>query len=144
MDKFDAAILDALRADARLSWVRLAERINLSTSACQRRVEALQKKGVIEGFTISLNEKALGYGIKAFVAVTVDRQNPQLAQEFRHWVNGQSRVKSCHMISGTSDYMLEVVAADLEAFGQFLESELLELTSVKDATSFMVLGRVKS
>lgn len=144
MDKFDAAILDALRANARVSWVRLAERINLSTSACQRRVEALQKKGVIEGFTVSLNEKALGYRVNAFVAVTVDRQNPQLGQEFRHWVNGQTQVKSCHMISGTSDYMLEVVAADLEAFGQFLESELLELTSVKDATSFMVLGRVKS
>ncbi len=144
MDKFDAAILDALRANGRVSWVRLAERINLSTSACQRRVEALQKKGVIEGFTVSLNEKALGYSVKAFVAVTVDRQNPQLGQEFRHWVSAQTQVKSCHMISGTSDYMLEVVAADLEAFGQFLESELLELTSVKDATSFMVLGRVKS
>lgn len=144
MDKFDAAILDALQANARLSWVRLAERINLSTSACQRRVEALQKKGVIEGFTVRLNEKALGYSVKAFVAVTVDRQNPQLAQEFRHWVNGHAQIKSCHMISGSSDYMLDVVATDLEAFGQFLESELLELASVKDATSFMVLGRVKS
>ena len=144
MDKFDAAILDALQANARMSWVRLAERINLSTSACQRRVEALQKKGVIEGFTARLNEKALGYSVKAFVAVTVDRQHPQLAQEFRRWVNGQAQVKSCHMISGTSDYMLDVVAADLEAFGRFLESELLELASVKDATTFMVLGRVKS
>lgn len=144
MDKFDAAILDALKANARMSWVRLAERINLSTSACQRRVEALRKQGVIEGFTVSLNEKALGHNVKAFVAVTVDRQNPQLANEFRHWVNGQTQIKTCHMISGTSDYMLEVVATDLEAFGHFLDSELLELTAVKDATSSIVLGRVKS
>ncbi len=137
MDKFDAAILDALQGNARMSWVRLAERINLSTSACQRRVEALQRKGVIEGFTIRLNEKALGHNVKAFVAVTVDRQNPELAHEFRRWVNGQTLVTTCHMISG------EVVASDLEAFGQFLDSELLALASVKDATSSIVLGRVK-
>ena len=144
MDKFDAAILKALQANARISWVRLAERINLSTSACQRRVEALQKKGVIEGFTVSLNEKALGHNVKAFVAVSVDRQDPLIAEEFRRWVNSQSQVRTCHMISGTSDYVLEVVATDLEAFGQFLESELLGLSSVKDATSSIVLGRVKS
>ena len=143
MDKFDATILDALQVNARMSWVQLAERINLSTSACQRRVEALQRKGVIEGFTVRLNEKALGHNVKAFVTVTVDRQNPELAHEFRRWVNGQTQVKTCHMISGTSDYMLEVAATDLEAFGQFLDSELLALASVKDATSSIVLGRVK-
>ena len=144
MDKFDAAIIDALQANSRQSWVRLGEQVNLSSSACQRRVETMQRDGVIERFTVTLNEKALGHKVKAFVAVTVDRQNPRLAESFRRWAVVHQQVKACHMISGTSDYMLEVVAADLEALGHFLESELLGLASVKDATSSIVLGRVKS
>lgn len=144
MDKFDAAIIDALQANSRQSWVRLGEQVNLSPSACQRRVEALQNSGVIERFTLTLNEKALGHKVKAFVAVTVDRQNPKLAESFRRWAVVHRQVKACHMISGNSDYMLEVVATDLEALGHFLESELLDLESVKDASSSIVLGRIKS
>ena len=143
MDKFDAAILNALQLDARVSWVKLAEQVNLSPSACQRRVEALREEGVIEGFTLSLNEAALGHRVKAFIAVSVDRQDPELASGFRDWVMHHPQVRTCHMITGNSDYMLEVTAVDLEALGRFLDSELLSLSAVKDAASSIVLGKVK-
>ena len=144
MDKFDTGILDMLQRDARLTWVKLAEAVNLSPSACQRRVEALLEQGVIERFTLILNESALGLDVKAFVAVSIDRQNPYLVNEFRNWLMDHHLVQACHMISGTSDYMLEVVATDLESFGRFLDRELLGLPAVKDAVSSLVLGRVKS
>lgn len=144
MDKFDAGILHALQRDGRISWIELAKEVNLSPSACTRRIGLLRERGVIERFTVSLNEALLGHPVMAFVAVSIDRQEPALAKEFREWVLNHPRVHSCHMLSGSTDYMLEVVATDLESLGEFLDEELLSLAAVKDATSSIVLGRVKS
>jgi len=143
MDRYDAAILSALQEDGRMSWARLAERINLSASACQRRVESLVERGVIENFTVNLNEDALGHHVKAFVSVNMDRQNTEAAQNFRHRVRENPQVQACHMISGTIDFMLEVVATDLDAFGNFIDGELLSMPAVKDASSSIVLKVVK-
>jgi len=143
MDRLDAAILSELQNDGRISWSKLAEQINLSASACQRRVEALLDRGVIENFTVNLNEDALGHHVKAFVAVNIDRQNTALAQDFRRRVREHPQVQACHMISGTIDFMLEVVADDLDAFGNFIDGELLSMPAVKDASSSIVLKVVK-
>jgi DNA-binding Lrp family transcriptional regulator len=143
MDKYDTRILSALQKDGRISWAKLAERINLSASACQRRVEALVDLGIIESFTIRLNEVALGHNVKAFVAVNMDRQSPQLAEEFRRQVREHPQVQACHMLSGSIDFMLEVVAKDLDSFGHFIDGELLSMPAVKDASSSIVLKVVK-
>lgn len=142
-DRYDRQILSILQKDGRISWSQLASRINLSASACQRRVEALVDDGVIENFTINLNEAALGHSVKAFVEVNVDRQNTELAQDFRRKVREHPQVQACQMISGTIDFMLEVVASDLNAFGEFIDGELLSMPAVKDASSSIVLKLVK-
>ena len=144
MDGFDARIIRELERDGRLSWVKLAARVNLSASACQRRVESLRSSGLIERFTVRLNESAMGYNVKAFVAVRIDRQEPETAQAFRRWIVDHPHVQTCHMLSGADDFMLEVVATDLESFGHFLDGELLNLPAVKDASSSIVLGKVKT
>ena len=143
MDRYDAGILSELQKDGRISWSRLAETINLSPSACQRRVESLIERGIIENVTVNLNEDALGHHVKAFVAVNIDRQNTKLAQDFRRRVREHPQVQACHMISGTIDFMLEVVADDLDAFGNFIDGELLSMPAVKDASSSIVLKVVK-
>ena len=143
LDRYDRRILSVLQDDGRISWSQLAERISLSASACQRRVEALANDGVIENFTVNLNEAALGHSVKAFVEVNVDRQNTDLAQDFRRKVREHPQVQACHMISGTIDFMLEVVASDLNAFGEFIDGELLSMPAVKDASSSIVLKLVK-
>ena len=143
MDKFDARILSELQRDGRISWSKLASKINLSASACQRRVESLIERGVIDNFTVNLNEAALGHHVKAFVAVNIDRQKTKLAQDFRRRVREHPQVQSCHMISGGIDFMLEVVATDLDAFGNFIDGELLSMPAVKDASSSIVLKVVK-
>jgi DNA-binding Lrp family transcriptional regulator len=143
MDKFDTRILSKLQEDGRMSWSRLARHINLSASACQRRVEALVERGVIDNFTVNLDEAALGHPVKAFVEVNVDRQNTELAQDFRRKIREHPQVQACHMVSGAIDFMLEVVASDLDAFGRFVDSELLSMPAVKDASSTIVLNVVK-
>lgn len=143
MDRLDARILSELQSDGRLRWSRLSERVHLSASACQRRVESLLERGVIRNFTLNLNEAALGHHVTAFVAVSVDRQNTASAEEFRRWVRTQPRVQACHMLTGSVDFMLQVVAVDLESLGNFLEGELLNLPAVKDASTSIVLNEVK-
>ena len=144
MDQFDYKILAALSADGRLSWTHLADQVNLSASACQRRVEALIKNDVIEKFTLAINPDALGLSIQALVSVNVERGDTQKAEELRTWLTQHPRVRSAYMVSGTIDYMLDVVATDLEDLARFLDTELLSMPAVRDATSSIVLKPIKS
>lgn len=143
MDRYDTEILTALQADGRITWSQLATEVNLSASAVQRRVEALVERGVIENFTVNLNEAALGHSVKAFVTVNVERQDTKLAEEFRRRVREHPQVQACHMISGSIDFILEIVASDLDSFATFIDSELLSMPAVKDASSAIVLKVVK-
>lgn len=143
MDKFDTTILKALQADGRVTWSQLATEVNLSASAVQRRVESLVERGVIENFTINLNEAALGHSVKAFVTVNVERQDTELAEDFRRRVREHPQVQACHMISGSIDFILEIVATDLDSFATFIDGELLSMPAVKDASSSIVLKVVK-
>jgi len=143
LDRYDTEILTALQADGRITWSQLATEVNLSASAVQRRVEALVERGVIENFTVNLNEAALGHSVKAFVTVNVERQDTKLAEEFRRRVREHPQVQACHMISGSIDFILEIVASDLDSFATFIDSELLSMPAVKDASSAIVLKVVK-
>jgi len=143
MDDYDAGIINALRADGRLSWTSLARQINLSASACQRRVESLLERGVIEKFTVHLDDAARGFAVRAFVSVNIDRQHNELATDFVEAVLAHPNVQNAHMLSGNIDFMLEVVAEDLSAFGEFINGELLAMPAVKDASSSIVLDVVK-
>ncbi|MEN7342653.1 MAG: Lrp/AsnC family transcriptional regulator [Pseudomonadota bacterium] len=143
IDKFDFAILRALDMDARQSWVELAQTVSLSPSACQRRTQAMQKNGVIERFSVQVNSERLGFDVEAFVAVNIERQNMDFAAEFRAAMLALPEIRSCHMLSGSIDFMLRIVAADLRQFGQFIQREILSLPGVKDATSSIVLEEIK-
>lgn len=144
LDRFDARIVEALQSDGRISWSRLSEAVSLSASATQRRVEALIDRGIIQNFTVNLDEAALGKSVKAFVSVNVDRQKTEDAEAFRRRVRELPQVLACYMVSGSIDFILEIVAKDLDAFGDFIESEILSLPAVKDASSSFVLNLVKA
>ena len=104
LDQIDTKILRELQADGRLSWVELAERVHLSATACQRRVQAMFEKGIIDGISARINPEALGYEVEAYVSVYVDRQDVELAQKFRKAIRDYPEVQTCHMITGQVDY----------------------------------------
>ncbi len=143
MDSLDKRILRALQADGRITWSQLSGRVHLSPSACQRRVEALIRDGVIEGFTARLNQQALGYGVRAFINVNIDRQQTDQAEEFRRQILKHPNVQACHMVSGDIDFILDVVADSLDSFSDFIEGDLLNMPAVKDASSSIVLREIK-
>jgi Lrp/AsnC family leucine-responsive transcriptional regulator len=126
-----------------MAWSQLSEQVHLSASACQRRVEALIRDGVIEAFTVSLNQEALGYGVRAFINVNIDRQQTDQAEAFRRQILRHSNVQACHMVSGNIDFILDVVADSLDSFSDFIDGDLLNMPAVKDASSSIVLREIK-
>lgn len=144
VDSFDRLIVRALTDDGRMSWTKLAELVHLSASACQRRVESLLESGVIEHFTLKLNDRRAGNSVKAFIAVNVERQDTERADALRRHLIEHEQVQSAHMVSGGIDFMLEVVARDLEDLARFLDDDLLQVPSVRDATSSIVLKPIKT
>ncbi len=144
LDRIDTNILRELQADGRLSWVELAERVNLSATACQRRVQTMFEKGIINCISAQIDPEALGYEVEAYVSVYVDRQDVELAQKFRKAIRDYPEVQTCHMITGQVDYLIRVIAKDLKSYGRFIEEKILRLPGVKDASSSIVLDRIKA
>lgn len=143
LDNTDLKILRELQKDGRIAWVELGERIALSASACQRRVQSLLERGVIESIRAQVDPEALGYEVQAYVSVKVDRQDVARARKFRNLIGKCPEVIACHMLTGEIDYLLLVVAKDLRSFGQFVEEKILGMPGVEDASSSIVLDRIK-
>lgn len=143
MDKFDQSILELLAKDGRLSWTEIAERVSLSASAVQRRVQQLQARGLIKNFTVALDAKKLGHEVRSFVTVKMQRSDIELAKRFREIIRDLPQVQSCYKLSGSVDFILDVVAPDLETYGRFLERDILSIPGVLDASSSIILEEVK-
>ena len=143
MDSIDLRILRALRSDGRLTWSALAALANLSASACQRRVEAMLRDRVIEKFTLEINQTALGNGVRALISVNVDRRQTKDADAFQRQLVEHPNVQACHMVSGAIDFVLDVVAKDLESLGSFIDDALLKMPAIKDASTSIVLRTIK-
>ena len=142
IDQADRRILDALQENARLSWVALSQRVNLSPSACQRRVEALQDEGVIEGFTLRTNARKRGLTVHAFIQIKVERQAVERAKSLRAKIASYPEVQGAWKLSGQIDYLVEVKVADIASFSRFIDENLLALDGVVDASSSIVLEEV--
>lgn len=144
LDRYDRRLLQALQADARLSHVELAEQVRLSPSQCNRRLRKLEALGVIRGYTALLDRSRLGLQVMAFVSVALEQHGRQTASAFSEAIRHYPQVLECWAVSGDSDYLLRVVAADLEAFSAFLLNELLSLPMVKGVRSSILLQELKS
>lgn len=144
LDSIDQRILQELQRDGRLSWVDLGERVSLSSSACQRRVQSLISEGVITGFTASIDSSALGYEIEAYLSVRVERHDVKRAQEFRLAISRYPEVISCRMMTGDIDFLLHVIARDVQSYGRFVEEKILSLPGVTDASTSIVLDQIKN
>lgn len=143
MDRYDREILGQLQADGRTRVAALAERIALSPSATLRRIQALEAEGVITGYRALLDARKLGYGVRAFVDVNVDRADPETVEQLVQRIVAMPEVLSCYMVSGQVDFVLEVVATDLGTYADFIDHALLGLRGVKDASSRLVLRTIK-
>ncbi|WP_458130815.1 Lrp/AsnC family transcriptional regulator [Pseudomonas sp. R3-41] len=144
LDSFDRKILVALQRDGRLSNVQLAEEIGLSPSPCLRRVRMLEEAGVIRGYQAVLDRDEVGLGLTIFVGVKVERHNDERAEAFRQAVTALPEVISAFLVSGESDFLLQVVVPDLRAYDRFVTGQLLKLPGISDIRSNFAINTVKT
>ena len=130
LDDFDRKIVTALAGNGRLSAVDLAGQVGLSPSACTRRLQALESSGVIHGYRAVLDPVAVGLGINIFVEITLERQNDDTLRAFEASLVDCPNVLSCHLMSGSSDYLIHIVARDLPDFERLHANVLGHLPGV--------------
>ncbi|MBL8630519.1 MAG: Lrp/AsnC family transcriptional regulator [Rhodospirillaceae bacterium] len=140
MDRADQKILTVLQENSGISNAELAVRIGLSPSPCLRRVKALEDAGVIEGYAARLSRQTLGLHVLAFIEVQLDHG---VTDSFIAAVKKMPEIVACYLMTGTLDFLLQVVAADLTAYGEFLTNRMLKLPGVKDVRSSFVLKELK-
>ncbi|MGD8709114.1 MAG: Lrp/AsnC family transcriptional regulator [Ectothiorhodospiraceae bacterium] len=144
LDAYDRRLLSAIQNDGRLSNAQLAEQVHLSPSQCQRRVKKLEELGVLQRFVGLVNRHRIGLGVMAFVNVSLEKHGRDPAQRLQETIDGYPQVLECWAVSGESDYLLRVVAPNLEAFSNFLLHELLGLPMVSSVKSNILLRELKS
>jgi DNA-binding Lrp family transcriptional regulator len=142
IDKTDLRILNELQADARISVAELAKRVALTATPCARRLQQLEEAGVIKAYVALLDQAALGLPVDAFVEVRLTREGKTEVAEFESRVHGYPEVMQCWALSGGSDYLLHVVAPDLDGYNAFLRKELLSLSCVDHVQTGFALQRV--
>lgn len=142
LDRTDRMILQALQENARMPNVELAERVGLSPSACSRRLQVLEKAGVIESYQAVISNKALGQAITALVHITLKGQSEEHLRRFESAVRTCPYIVACFLMSGESDYLIRVNARDMEHYEQIYKSWLSTLPGVSRIQSSFAMRMV--
>ncbi|MAZ89726.1 MAG: AsnC family transcriptional regulator [Cellvibrionaceae bacterium] len=144
MDKIDRHILRVLQQQGRISNADLAERVNLSPTPCLRRVRRLEETGVIARYVAELDRKQLGLNVSAYVFVRLQRNSSVNAEKFESMISELEQVEECSVLSGEYDYLVKVVATDLEHYEAFIKQRLAAIEQVDTINSTIVLKQVTS
>ncbi|SDV51214.1 Lrp/AsnC family transcriptional regulator [Chitinasiproducens palmae] len=143
IDETDRRILRALRRDARLSNSKLAEEVNLSASPCWNRVRALEQKGVIEGYSALLSQKALGLPDTVIIEVTLERHDDETVERFGQALAALPEVVEAYLLTGEYDYLIKVAVAGTEGYEEFLRRKLYTIPGLRHSRSTFVLRCLK-
>jgi DNA-binding Lrp family transcriptional regulator len=143
LDSFDARLLAALQADARLTNQQLADSVGLSASQCSRRRAALEQAGIIRRYRAELDAQKLGFGLMAFIQVTLNTHSRDNARHFRALVAGVTAIQECHALTGDADYLLKVVLPGLPDLAVLVNDILLPHDSVAHLRSSIVFDTLK-
>ena len=142
LDRFDKAILDQLQRDGRISNVQLAALVNLSESACLRRVRVLEQAGLIERYVALLDQKEAGLTGTVFVHIVLGREEQSDLAAFESAVQNIPEVMECYLMTGEFDYLLRVVVSDMADFERIHHSELTRLPGVARVNSSVAIRTV--
>ncbi len=143
IDRIDERILCELKDRGRVSNTELANRVGLSPSACLRRVQELERTGVIKGYRAVLNQSELGVGFVAYITIGLSDHSKKSQEEFEQAVTKSSEVRECHNITGVSEYLLRVETTDLVAYKAFHSDVLGSIPQVNSIQTYVVMDSPK-
>jgi len=144
LDRTDRLLLRELQGSGRMTNTQLAERVGLSESPCLRRVRALEELGAIQGYEARLSQRVLGLQVTAFVQVTLDKQDDRKQRRFLAQVEAEEHIVECHAMSGRHDFLLKVVAQNMEHFSELSMQRILKFDGVLNIESNFSLQAVKA
>lgn len=144
LDAADVRILRALQSEGRLTNQELAERCGMSTSPTWRRVRRLEASNLIRGYGAKIDRRALGLGVLAFVRVGIDAHSQAEAMQFEEQVQKLDEVIGCYSVAGDADFILQVVARDLDAYSDFAMNVVRRLPGIKEMHTTFVLKEIKT
>ncbi len=144
LDDIDNRILRELAVDARITNARLADKVGLSPSACLRRVQDLERQGVVVGYRARISRKHLGRTFVAYVMVGLTSQKKAAHEAFERAVALAREVVECHNVTGNFEYLLRVEVPDLESYKRFHTEVLGELSDVSVITTYVVMASPKN
>lgn len=143
LDAIDRRILNALQRDGRLQNVELAKEVGLSPSPCLRRVRLLEEAGVIERYVAVLNAAKIGKGLTLFARVWLTGQDAETVNNFTEAVMRLPEVVECHLMAGDCDFLLRIVAADIDDYRQFQINYLTRIKGVQSVKTEIPMQRIK-
>lgn len=143
LDDIDRRILRTLQADGRIQNIDLAEKVGLSPSPCLRRVRALEDAGVIERYVALVEASKVGIGLTVFARVWLTGQDADTVDHFTAEVKRLPEVVECHLMAGDCDFLLRIVAADLDAYRTFQVNHLTRIKGVQSVKTEIPMQRIK-
>ena len=143
LDSIDRRLLAELQDEGRVTNVELARRVGLSAPPCLRRVRALEDAGVIRGYHAELEPSRLGFAITVFAMVSLKSQAEDALRDFEEHMRALPEVRECHMLNGEIDFILKIVAHDLQSFQEFLTSKLTPAPNVASVKTSLTIRTAK-
>lgn len=143
LDAVDLKILRVLQEDGTISITDLAKQVGISQAPCWRRVKQLKDDGIITRTVAILNREALGLSLAVYASVKLSNPSREAMEQFDEKIRKWPEVISCERVSGSSDYLLKIVAQDIQAYDQFLRTKLLDLALVSGVQSSFVVSTIK-
>lgn len=143
IDEFDRRIVQALQEDARMPVAQVAERAALSATPVSRRIKRLEEEGVIRGYQPVLDPRRLGFELDAYVLINLAAHSDENISRFEQAIQDHPYVIGCHAVTGDMDYLVHVIAHDVEHLSQITLKTLVRIPGVRDVKSIIVLETVK-
>ncbi len=142
MDKFDKKILKILQNDCTLAVSEVAAQVGLSTTPCWRRIQAMEKSGIIKGRVALADPEKLNVGLTVFVMIKTNQHNPQWLDDFGKVADELPEIIEFYRMSGEVDYLLRVVVSDMKAYDSFYK-KLIAKASFSDISSSFAMEEMK-
>lgn len=143
LTRTDLRLLAELQKDVTRNQSELAEIVGMSRTSCWRRIRDFEESGLLERQVALLNPKKAGFSIEVLLLVAMTEHTDENREEFERHVSLLPEVMECFSVSGDRDYLLQVVARDMESYNEFLNAQILRHDAVRSASSTFVLRRVK-
>ena len=144
LDATDRKILDLMQKDASLTIAEIAERAGLSQSPCWRRIQRMRQNGVILGQVTLLDRRRIGLNAQIFAQVRLNAKGRENIEEFSRAIHGFKEVLDCYVTLGATDFILRIVAEDIDAYERFFFEQLSRVPGIQEINSMVALSEIKS